>query len=75
VIHRFEPSLQPAHRESISYELSLEPEEVVDLITMSPSHRHLTEPVPPLSGPLDVTVAVEILAFRRGIEGSATSTG
>jgi 23S rRNA (guanine745-N1)-methyltransferase len=75
VIHRFEPSLKLVHRESIAYELSLQCEEVVDLITMSPSHRHLTEPVRPLSEPLGVSVAVDMLAFQRGIEGSDASAG
>jgi 23S rRNA (guanine745-N1)-methyltransferase len=70
LIYRFEPSLRLIHREPVEYELVLEPEAIIDLIGMSPSQRHLTEPLRPLSGPLSVTVSTEILTFRRAIDGA-----
>jgi 23S rRNA (guanine745-N1)-methyltransferase len=75
VMRRFEPTLRLIDRESFAYELSLQRAEVVDLVGMSPSHRHLTEPLLPPSGPFGVTVAVEILAFRRGTEASDSEEG
>jgi 23S rRNA (guanine745-N1)-methyltransferase len=75
VIQRFGPSLRLVDREPVEYQLSLEPDDLVDLVTMSPSHRHLTKPVRPLSGPLDVTAAVDILTFQKAIEGSAPAAG
>jgi 23S rRNA (guanine745-N1)-methyltransferase len=65
VIRRFEPSLRPAQRESVQFNLVLAHDAVLDLIGMSPSYRHLTEPLPPVSGPMSVTVAVEILTFQK----------
>jgi 23S rRNA (guanine745-N1)-methyltransferase len=66
VIRGFEPLLQLVKRESVEYQLLLQGQEVVDSIDMSPSHRHLTASVPVPTGPLKVSVAVEILTFRHG---------
>lgn len=64
VVTRFEPLLQLVERAPIEYQRSLPPEDVVDLVGMSPSHRHLTAPLPIPLGPLTVTIAVEVLTFR-----------
>jgi len=64
VVSGFGPALQLVQRESMEFPLQLQGHEVVDLIGMSPSHRHLSEPVPAPIGSLGVTVAVEILTFR-----------
>jgi 23S rRNA (guanine745-N1)-methyltransferase len=69
VIRRFEPSLRLTHREFVEYDLVLENDVVVDLIGMSPSRRHLTSPLRQISGPLSVTVAIELLTFRLAIPG------
>jgi 23S rRNA (guanine745-N1)-methyltransferase len=65
VVRRFEPSLRLAQREPIQFNLVLEHDTVLDLIGMSPSHRHLTEPLLPVSGSMSVTVAIEILTFDK----------
>ncbi len=67
VIRRFDPGLRLAHREPLEYALVLDHDAIVDLVGMSPSHRHLTEPLIPGSGPLRVTVAVELLTFHTGV--------
>lgn len=66
VIDGFQPLHQLVQRQSVEYRVQLQRQEVLDLIGMSPSHRHLTAPVPAPAGPLEVTVAVEILTFRHG---------
>ena len=75
VAQRLQPGLHVDSRESIRYTLSLPPEDVGDLVRMSPSHRHLTAPLELPSTFTTVTVAVEILTFRRARqETSAAAT-
>lgn len=64
VIRQFEPLLELADRESLEYAIELTPEDVADLIGMSPSSRHLPGPVAPVSHSIQLTVAVELLVFR-----------
>lgn len=68
VVLGFKPHLDLVHVESVEYQLVLQGEEVVDLVGMSPSRRHLTAPIHPPSEPAPVTVAVDILSFRRSME-------
>lgn len=70
VIGRFKPGLRLTHREALEYELRLEHDAIADLVEMSPSHRHLTAPLDPVSGSFQVTVAIEILAFKHDMGGS-----
>ena len=74
VVDRLKPELRLNSRESVRYELSLSPEDVGDLVCMSPSHRHLTAPLQLPSTSTAVTLSVEILTFHRPHEGTCTTS-
>lgn len=65
ILRRFAPDLRLTQRDALRWDLLLPREDVTDLVRMSPSHRHLTEPLAPAAAPLRVTCAVELLAFVR----------
>ena len=74
VIRRFHPALHLTQRESMQFNLVLEPDALADLIGMSPSHRHLALPLRPVTGPTSVTAALEILTFEKGPAPMTPST-
>lgn len=56
-------------RESLDYQLTLDPQAIADLITMTPNYRHRAPAIPVSTTPLHTTASFILLAFERSDSG------
>ncbi len=70
VLGDFESRVELIHRSEVVQTLSLDGPAARDLVAMSPSARHAMVAADSLPDQLDVTVAVDILTFRKSAESS-----